>query len=125
MRNPRMIARAMVMARVRPFAGVNGRGNSTEGRPSPEKSQFGGPPLMVYNEGMTNPDGIFKPGQASMLDSSGRLKELRPAELYRRYLKVKPGLTGVDLGSGTGVFALPLAELAGNGTVYAVDHSDV
>jgi ubiquinone/menaquinone biosynthesis C-methylase UbiE len=83
---------------------------------------------MVYNKSMNtnpNPDGIFKPGQAAKLDTPDRIKELRPAELFRDTLKVKPGMTGVDLGSGTGVFTIALAEVVGNGTVYAVDHSDI
>ncbi len=72
-----------------------------------------------------NPDGIFKPGQAAKLDTPGRLEELRPSELLRDTIQVKRGMTGVDLGSGTGVFAIALAELSESGTIYAVDHSDI
>ena len=72
-----------------------------------------------------NPDGIFKPGQAAKLDTPGRITELRPTELLRDTMQVKRGMTGVDLGSGTGVFAIALAELSESGTVYAVDHSDI
>ena len=70
-------------------------------------------------------DGIFKVGQAAKLDTPGRIEELRPAELLRDIAGVKAGDTGVDLGSGTGVFTIALAELAAGGTVYAVDNSDV
>ena len=79
----------------------------------------------MSNDPNPNPDGIFKPGQAAKLDVPDRIKELRPDELFRDTLKVKPGMTGVDLGSGTGVFAISLAEAVQTGTVYAVDHSDV
>jgi len=71
-----------------------------------------------------NPDGIFKTEQAAKLDAPGRAEELQPDEVLRK-LKAQPGLTGVDLGSGTGVFAIPMAELAGDGDVYAVDRAEV
>jgi ubiquinone/menaquinone biosynthesis C-methylase UbiE len=74
---------------------------------------------------MINPDGIFKTEQAAKLDTPDRVEELRPAELFRDVMNIEPGTTGVDLGSGTGVFAIPLAEAAADGTVYAVDNAEV
>jgi len=72
-----------------------------------------------------NPDGIFKTEQAAKLDQPGRVEELRPTDLLRDKMNVTSGMTGVDLGSGTGVFAIPLAELTGDGTLYAVDRAEV
>ena len=72
-----------------------------------------------------NPDGIFKTEQAAMLDGAEREKELRPGELLRDRLAARPGLTGVDLGSGTGMYAIPMAALSRTGTVYAVDKAEV
>jgi ubiquinone/menaquinone biosynthesis C-methylase UbiE len=69
-------------------------------------------------------DGIFDVRKAGMLDSPGRLQELRPDVLLREIAGVREGQTAVDLGSGTGVFALPMAGIAGkDGRVYAVDNS--
>ena len=58
------------------------------------------------------------------LDDEGRLKELRPYELLKDMAEVRAGMVCVDFGSGTGVFALPMADIVGNqGKVYAVDRS--
>lgn len=58
------------------------------------------------------------------LDDEGRLKELRPYDLLKDVAEVRAGMVCVDFGSGTGVFALPLADIVGNqGKVYAVDRS--
>ncbi|MBI4286502.1 MAG: class I SAM-dependent methyltransferase [Chloroflexi bacterium] len=67
----------------------------------------------------------FDVKEAEELDSAERLRELRPQELLTQLGRVRRRrMTCVDLGSGTGVFALPLAEMAGSeGTVYAVDDS--
>jgi len=57
------------------------------------------------------------------LNDSGRLDELRPTALLEE-LGVTKGMVCIDLGSGTGVFALPMADLVGTeGLVYAVDSS--
>ncbi len=57
-----------------------------------------------------------------MLDSEERLKELRPHELLADVAGLGKGMTGVDLGSGTGTFAFPMLQCVGDkGTVYAVD----
>jgi ubiquinone/menaquinone biosynthesis C-methylase UbiE len=70
-------------------------------------------------------EGIFDVSQAGKLDTPGRIKELRPPVLLKEVAGVRAGFTGVDLGSGTGVFALPMVELVGEaGRVYAVDRSD-
>lgn len=69
-------------------------------------------------------DGCFDVKHAAKLDGEGRLKELRLLELLRDVAGVRSGMVCVDFGSGTGVFALPLADLVGNeGKVYAVDRS--
>ena len=71
-------------------------------------------------------DGIFQAEQAAKLDGEGRIRELRPLEMLRDIGGVSGGQTGVDLGSGTGVFTIPLAQLVGaNGRVYAVDNKKV
>jgi len=70
-------------------------------------------------------EGIFDVKKAQKLDNPGRIKDLRPFELLRDVAGVSAGETGVDFGSGTGFFALPMAELVGTkGKVYAVDSSD-
>jgi ubiquinone/menaquinone biosynthesis C-methylase UbiE len=69
-------------------------------------------------------EGCFDIRQANKLDSPGRIKDLRPQELLKEMARIDFGNTCVDFGSGTGIFALPMAELVGsNGKVYAVDHS--
>jgi ubiquinone/menaquinone biosynthesis C-methylase UbiE len=69
-------------------------------------------------------NGIFDIKQAHKLDNSGRIKDLRPQELLINVAKITSGNTCVDFGSGTGMFALPMAEIVGSqGTVYAIDSS--
>ncbi len=68
--------------------------------------------------------GIFDIKQAHKLDNPERIKELRPRELLTKVAGITRGDTCVDFGSGTGIFALPMAELVGSeGKVYAVDNS--
>jgi ubiquinone/menaquinone biosynthesis C-methylase UbiE len=81
-----------------------------------------------YNEvrGIKMNEGIFDVRRAGMLDTPGRMRELRPRELLTEVAEVRRGQTGVDFGSGTGFFALPMAEMVGeSGRVYAVDNSEV
>ena len=62
-------------------------------------------------------------GHFSRLNNAERLSELRPLQLLKEVAGVTPGMTCVDLGSGTGAFALPMAEIVGRaGRVYAVDN---
>jgi len=69
-------------------------------------------------------EGIFNTKQARKLDNPGRVSDLRPQELLRNVARIASGNTCVDFGSGTGMFALPMAELVGNmGKVYAIDNS--
>ena len=69
-------------------------------------------------------DGCFNVKDAAKLDNEGRLKELKPYELLREVAGVSAGMVCIDFGSGTGIFALPMAELVGTkGKVYAVDRS--
>jgi ubiquinone/menaquinone biosynthesis C-methylase UbiE len=71
-------------------------------------------------------DGIFDVRRAGMLDSPGRIRDLRPTVMLKEIAGVREGQTCVDLGSGTGVFALPMAGMVGKkGHVYAVDNSDI
>ncbi len=70
-------------------------------------------------------DTHFDISKAARLDNEGRIKELRIPELLHDVAKVKGGTVAVDLGAGTGAFALRLAPLLGTkGKVYAVDDSD-
>jgi len=70
-------------------------------------------------------EGIFDVNKAHKLDNPGRVKDLRPLELLRDVAKVGSGDTCVDFGSGTGMFALPAAELVDSkGKVYAIDNSE-
>jgi len=69
-------------------------------------------------------EGIFNIKRAHKLDNPGRVKELRPQELLMKVVKITNGNTCVDFGSGTGMFALPMAELVGSkGRIYAIDKS--
>lgn len=69
-------------------------------------------------------EGHFDTRRAGLLDSEGRLKELRPQRLLGDVAGIAPGMTCVDLGCGTGTFSLPAVGLVGEtGTVYAVDDS--
>lgn len=69
-------------------------------------------------------EGVLDTSQGHKLDGEARIAELKPRELAEKVAGVKEGMTCVDFGSGTGVFALPLAELAGeSGRVYTVDSS--
>ena len=68
--------------------------------------------------------GHFDTRRLERLNNPGRLKELRPEQLLTQVAGVSRGMTCLDLGSGTGVFALPMAEIVGEtGTVYALDNS--
>ena len=69
-------------------------------------------------------DAHFDTSKAARLDNESRIKELRIPELLRDVLKIKGGTVAIDLGAGTGAFALRLAPLMGTkGRVYAVDDS--
>lgn len=69
-------------------------------------------------------EGIFDIKQAYKLDNPGRVRDLRPIELLKEVARIEIGDKCVDFGSGTGMFALPMAELVGsNGKVYAIDNS--
>ena len=69
-------------------------------------------------------DGCFNVKHAAKLDGEDRLKELRLLELLKDVAGVRAGMVCVDFGSGTGVFALPMADIVGNqGKVFAVDRS--
>jgi ubiquinone/menaquinone biosynthesis C-methylase UbiE len=68
--------------------------------------------------------GHFDTRRLERLNNPGRLKELRPEQLLTQIAGISRGMTCLDLGAGTGVFALPMAEIVGaTGTVYAVDNS--
>jgi ubiquinone/menaquinone biosynthesis C-methylase UbiE len=70
--------------------------------------------------------GIFDTKHAPMLDAEWRVRELQPEQLVRGIIGVRAGDTCVDLGSGTGTFALPMARAVGEGgRVYAVDNSEI
>lgn len=54
------------------------------------------------------------------LDSQSRVMKLKVDEAVAA-LKLAPGAVVADIGAGSGVFTLPLARVAAQGTVYAVD----
>ena len=67
---------------------------------------------------------FFDTKRAQKLDNAGRIKDLRPQELFKDVAGINTGNICVDFGSGTGIFALPMAKLAGSkGKVYAIDSS--
>ena len=69
-------------------------------------------------------EGKFDSKKAHMLDTEGRIKDLRPAQLLSDVAGIKTGMTCIDLGCGTGIFSLPMALAVGKeGLVYAVDNS--
>lgn len=69
-------------------------------------------------------EGIFDIKQAKKLDNPDRIKELKPLNLLRDVAGITKGYICIDFGSGTGTFALPMAELVGDeGTVYSIDNS--
>ena len=69
-------------------------------------------------------DRRFPASQAQRLEDPERLVWLPPADVLRA-LELKVGQTVVDVGAGTGYFAIPLAHATGsNGKVYAVDAQD-
>ena len=73
---------------------------------------------------MERETGRFDTTRSQRLNNPGRLQELQPERVIREIAGVKPGMTCVDFGSGTGIFSLPMAEAVGEkGTVYAVDKS--
>lgn len=70
-------------------------------------------------------DNHFDIGSAARLDNPARIAELRIPELLREIGGVTTGMVCVDLGCGTGTFALPIAEIVGKlGKVFAIDDSD-
>jgi ubiquinone/menaquinone biosynthesis C-methylase UbiE len=82
-----------------------------------------------YNMNMDSEEkqkkGIFDTKHAPMLDAGWRVRELQPEQLIQEIIKVRAGEACVDLGCGTGTFALWMAEAAGEkGMVYAIDNSE-
>lgn len=67
------------------------------------------------------PDRRFKPTEAHKLEDPERLIWLPPSEVVA-HLDPRPGLVVVDMGAGTGYFAIPIAKaIAPTGKVLAVD----
>jgi ubiquinone/menaquinone biosynthesis C-methylase UbiE len=63
----------------------------------------------------------FNPSRAHLLEDPERKKWLPPQEVVAA-LHLREGESVVDIGAGTGYFALPMAEaVGGNGRVFAVD----
>ncbi len=65
----------------------------------------------------------FPPEHAAVLDDAGRRRLLPPEEILQA-MDLAEGETLVDVGCGTGFFALPAARMVGeSGQVYALDTS--
>ncbi len=62
----------------------------------------------------------FDPKNAAKLENPDRLVELPPANLIR-LLELSGSETVVDFGTGTGMYALPIADALPNGVLVAVD----
>ncbi len=68
--------------------------------------------------------GRFDTSRPGRLNNVERIQELRPVELLKDFAGLNPGMTCVDIGSGTGVFSSRMIEIVGPaGTVFAVDKS--
>lgn len=65
-------------------------------------------------------DRLFDPAKADKLEDPDRLRWLPPEEVVER-LAPCPGEIVLDVGVGTGYFALPIAERIGSGRVVGVD----
>ncbi|MBU6459968.1 MAG: methyltransferase domain-containing protein [Proteobacteria bacterium] len=64
---------------------------------------------------------LFNPENAARLDDPVRLGFLPFADVLDE-MEILPGMTVIDIGVGTGYFAIPIARMVGEtGTVYAVD----
>jgi ubiquinone/menaquinone biosynthesis C-methylase UbiE len=73
---------------------------------------------------MERDTGRFDTSRSQRLNNPGRIHELQPNKVVYEIAGVKPGMTCIDFGSGTGIFAVPMAEAVGEkGIVYAVDSS--
>ncbi len=62
----------------------------------------------------------FDPARAALLDDPKRLEYMPPAKLFELLDAPKGGIV-VDFGTGTGAFAIPLAEQRSDLTVVALD----
>ena len=66
----------------------------------------------------------FDPAKVHVLESAERRKAMQPRRFLRR-LGLKRGQTFIDVGAGTGFFALPAAGIVGpGGSVFALDVSE-
>jgi ubiquinone/menaquinone biosynthesis C-methylase UbiE len=66
----------------------------------------------------------FSPHHAERLENPERHKLLQPQKTLKKF-GLKPGLTFIDIGAGTGFFSRAAAEIVGTkGTVYALDMSE-
>ena len=66
----------------------------------------------------------FDERMVSRLENESRIDELRPSDLLRNIGGIREGMTCIELGCGTGVFTVPMAEIVGRtGKVYGVDDS--
>lgn len=76
---------------------------------------------MLQGKASEMSDRQFDASKACRLEDPARLLWLPPAEVIRA-LAIQPGIAIADIGTGTGYFALPLAQEAGpGGQVYAID----
>lgn len=66
----------------------------------------------------------FDPARIDRLDSPERLSRLPLEEIFSA-LPLQPSQTVADLGCGTGIFSLPLAQRLPQGKVYCLDIAEV
>ncbi len=84
-----------------------------------EHSHQGGHPHQRDRQGARQPD-RFDPKRASMLDDRARFEDLPPDRIFA-LLGAPQGARVVDLGDGTGLFALELARRRPDLQILAVD----
>ena len=83
-------------------------------------SRYGGPGIR-WPELLEEPVGQHSPARVRSLERTERVALLQPARVIKT-LKIKPGMSILDIGAGMGFFTFPFAKsLKGTGKVFATD----